>query len=88
MASGAGVVPGCPPRSSFVETLGERRLDDQKLSCEIWDSRARTTGSRQANELLRNSSGVRVRGAAICRGALVGLVAGVRMKCLEDKCNK
>ena len=78
MASRAGVVLGwplgCPARSSFVETLRERRLDDQKLPFEIWGSRARTTGCRQANELLRNSSGVRVRGAAICRGAISGVV--------------
>ena len=74
MASGAGVVLGCPPRSSFAETWEERRLDDQKLPFELWGSRARTTGCRQANELLRNSSGVRVRGAAICRGAISGVV--------------
>ena len=84
MASRAGVVLGwplgCPARSSFVETLRERRLDDQKLPFEIWGSRARTTGAGSPGEGFVAPRFVAERSWVV--------VAGARMTCLEDSCNK
>jgi hypothetical protein len=81
-------VLGCPPRSSFVETFGERRLDDQKLSFELWGSRARTTGCRQANELLRKSEACGFVAPRFVAKRSRAWSECPHMNCLEYSCNK
>ena len=64
---GLGVAAGLPP---FVEPVVERWRDGGVLPCEVWGSRARTTGARRPAGAPSKFIRVRVRRAAICREAL------------------